>query len=75
MYIFQQLIGAFFTGCDPADSLADGCVCDFGGGIPAPNKVVGGVGCEAGLSRLVTANGVREYSLEKAIVDEHSVPF
>ena len=71
----KGLIGALFAKRDPADSLADGRVCDFGGGIPAPNKVVGGVGCEAGLSRLVAVNGVREYSLEKAIVLYSSLSF
>ena len=63
----QGVIGTLFAERDPADSLANGRVRDFGGGVSGPDEVISSIGCEAGLSRLVAVNGIREYSLEKVI--------
>ena len=54
-----------FPESDPADSFTKGRIRDFGGGESTPSKVVGGVGREAGLGRLVAVNGIGKYGLEK----------
>ena len=58
---------------DPADSFSKGRIWDFGRGVPTPSKVVGGIGREAGLSRLVAVNGIREYGLEKVTAISTSI--
>ena len=56
----------------PADSLAKGCIRDFGS-VATPGKVIGGIGRETGLSRLVAINSIREYSLERVTVMRISI--
>ena len=65
-------IGGLFGKVDPARSQAkgwvQGCRC-----VSAPDEVVGGSGCQVGLSRLVAINGIGEYSLEIMINKSQSV--
>ena len=61
----QGLVEVLFPERDSANSFAKGRIRDFGRGESTPSKVVGGVGCEASLGRLVAVNGIGEYSLEK----------